>query len=677
MKHNYISAILVSMALTGAFSSCSDFLDKQPLSDGTEAVFFTSATQFDQAANDLYKVEGWKNYNGAAIYNAGGMDIGMDTYGLGTNGGGSAVEDDWHWDKPYSYIRGCNILLSKAETYGGDKNDATWKNAVGTAYFFRAWQYFYLLKYFGGVPIIDKPLDLNSEELYGPRKSRYEVINFIISDLEKAIPLLNDASAATPNDGKVHKQVAQAFLARVCLYEGTWDKYVPTIGYDLDGDGKETGAGAAKPQGYPSVKELLTKAKDNAKAVMDAGKYELWNQCDSLSYYYLFSIDEKGGNMSNFKNAGKATNKEFIFSAKYDFDVARGGVNLGHTTVTGLAGRISGIFGRSFLCRNGLPIRISYTGDMKDAQNNPEYDGVAKSFIGEFRNRDYRFIGCAALPDRVHWTSQKEYGLANTTGKPYPDPVYPKVPYDPKDEAFSNKTTIYTPTLLGGGNFDGYGNYKFQPEGANRADKQESADFPLIRLAEVYLIYAEATCELGNGTISDNDLNISLNKVRARAGVAPLTNALIANVWDAGWWDHKQNKTVCHKMNMLDEIRRERTCELFSEGFRADDLKRWGIAQYNLTGQKLGRQVYNSAYMTNVANDATFHGQKCYQEDTKPLQYGVYGDANHAASPSDPDYGRSIATLKANLLFSQRDYLNPIPRTQIRLNPELKQNPGW
>ena len=72
-------------------------------------------------------------------------------------------------------------------------------------------------------------------------------------------------------------------------------------------------------------------------------------------------------------------------------------------------------------------------------------------------------------------------------------------------------------------------------------------------------------------------MNFSINHTRARAGVAPLTNALIENVWDAGYWDHAQGKTVCKKMNMLDEIRRERACELFGEGFRMDDLKRWGM----------------------------------------------------------------------------------------------------
>lgn len=65
-------------------------------------------------------------------------------------------------------------------------------------------------------------------------------------------------------------------------------------------------------------------------------------------------------------------------------------------------------------------------------------------------------------------------------------------------------------------------------------------------------------------------------------------------------------------MNMLDEIRRERACELFGEGFRSDDLKRWGIAHINLRGQKLGRHILGTAYETEKANDATYFGEPCY-----------------------------------------------------------------
>lgn len=671
-----INKIFLASALGLSMVSCSDFLDKEPLSSGTEAIVFQNAEHFEQAANALYNMEGWKDYNGGANYNA-IMDKNTDISGLGSNGGGSAPESNFQWDKPYGYIRTCNILLSKAEGYHNPDEIAP---SVGTAYFFRAWQHFYLLQHFGGVPIVDHTLDVNDPILYGPRNSRYEVAHFIIKDLEAAIPLLPMEKNIPESDkGKVSQEAAKSFLARVLLYEATWEKYVPSINYDLDGDGTSKGAGSAKPEGYYSIEKMLTDAKTLAKEVIteaETGTFELWNECDSLSYYYLFNLDDGNDNICNYKGLGKSSNKEFIFSKKYDFSLGQGGVNLTHTVATWQGSNISTWFGESFLCRNGLPIRISYTGNMADAQNNPEFLGW-ETFVGEYRNRDYRFIGCTlSIPDRITYTGRSEDGRLRTeAGKPYPDPVFPKNndKYDGTDPAYSSSYAVFKPTLRNNASAGSYGSRKYLNEGAGRPQDTESPDFPLIRLAEVYLIYAEATCELGNGSISDQDLNFSINKTRARAGVAPLTNALIEGVWDAGYWDHATGKTICKKMNMMDEIRRERACELFGEGHRMNDLKRWGIAHINLTGQKLGHKILGTAYETEKANDATYFGEPCYYPEKYPLAHGIY----EGTGPTDPDYGRSIATLAGNLLYTQRDYLQPIPQVQMRLNPELKQNPGW
>ena len=669
-----INKLFILSALTLSLASCSEFLDKEPLSQGTEAIFYKTPKHFDQAANALYNLEGWKNYDGKATYYK--MDQNLDISGLGNNGGGSAPEGNWQWNKPYEYIRNCNILLKKATEYSGNQTDIS--QSVGTAYFFRAWQHFYLLQKFGGVPIVDHMIDVADGVLYGPRNSRYEVANFIISDLRKAVPLLPEESKISASDkGKVSKEAAKSFLARVLLYEATWEKYVPTISYDLDGDGTSKGAGTSKPSGYPSVADMLTEAKQMSKEVIlesEKGTFALWNECDTLSYYYLFGIDDGNGNIPNPWNKGKGTNKEFIFSIKYDYNLKRGGINLGHVVTTWQSTNISAYFGEMFLCRNGLPIRISRTGNLKDAEYNEQFGGY-DTFIGEYRNRDYRFVGCTYLPDRSRWTCRSEYGEPLTVaGKPYPDQVFPKPSdkFDTKDPAHSNKSVIYTPLIGKNGTHNGYGCRKYMIEGAGRPTETESPDYPLIRLAEVHLIYAEAACELGSGNISDEDLNFSVNKNRTRARVAPLTNALIANVWDAGWFDHVTGHTICKKMNMLDEIRRERTCELFGEGFREDDLKRWGIAHINLGGQKLGRRVLDTAYETNTVNQMEYFGTPCYDPDNRPLLYGMF-----TTDLNDPDYGRPIATIAGNLLYSQRDYLMPVPLEQIRLNPQLKQNPGW
>lgn len=663
-----INRIFIASALTFSLSACSDFLNKEPLSQGTEAIVFKTPEHFEQAAYYLYDLYGWD-------YNA--MDRNLDISGLGSNGGGTAPESSGSWGGPYGQIRDCNILLEKAEEYAGDKNAIS--HAVGTAHFFRAWQYFKLLKTYGGVPIADHSLDLTDPTLQAPRNSRYEVANFIINDLKEAVKLLTKEKDIPDADkGKISKEAAQSFLARVALYEGTWEKYVPSIGYDLDGDGTNSGAGTAKPEGYPSVTELLTLAKTMSKDVIteaETGTFKLWNECDSLSYYYLFNIDDAEGNIPNFKGKGKATNKEFIIYRKYDFNIAKPNKNISHTVIVGLATSISQQFGESFLCRNGLPIRICYTGNMANAQNNPQFEGY-KTFVGEYRNRDYRFISCTYIPDRTFWSSRVEDGRQLTaTGKPYPDPVFPQNDevYNPGDPAYSSSCGVFKPTLRNNSTASGYGSRKYLIEGANRPSNTESADYPNLRLAEVHCIYAEATCELNGGNISDEDLDFSINKNRARARVAPLTNALIANVWDAGYWDHEQNKTVCKKMNMLDEIRRERACELFGEGHRMDDLKRWGIAHINLVGQKLGHYVLGTAYKTEKANSAQYFGEPCYYPEKYPLRYGIY----EGTGKNDPDYGRSIANDPTTLNFIQRDYLTPLPLDQMRLNTNLKQNPGW
>ncbi len=675
MKRIY-HQILILGVLAIVSASCSDFLDKEPLSQGTEVIFYSTPDQFVQAANALYDLEGWKNYDNSNISGS-RLDQNMDISGLSTNGGGTTSESDWRWNNPYTYIRKCNVLLEKATVYTGNQDDI--KASVGAAYFFRAWQHFYLLQRFGGVPIADHVADVTDGALYGPRNSRYEVANFIINDLRTAIPLLPKEKEITAVDkGKVSTETVKSFLARVLLYEATWEKYTPNIGFDLDGDGTSVGAGKTKPSAYPSTTEMFTEAKKWSGEVIaeaETGTFALWNEADSLSYYYLFNLDDKGGNKCNPYGKGKATNKEYIFSVKYDVDIRKPAYNLGHTVITNQLSNVSSIFADMFLCRNGLPIYISTDGATRE--KNPDFLGF-DHFYDEFQNRDYRFIGSIRMPDRACWSNRPEYGDAPDGVQPYPTPLYPTSnpylgePKNPSDPAYNSKSAVYTPVIGPNSTHNGYGLRKFNPEGT-RADQSESPDYPLIRLAEVHLIYAEAAVELGNGQISDQDLDFSINKNRARARVAPLTNALIADKFDAGWWDHTQNKTIIKKMNMLDEIRRERACELFAEGFRETDLKRWGIAQVNLRGQKLGQRVYGTEYMTGLGNDNTYYGLPSYDPASRPLTYGIFVGSGE----SDLDYGRSIATLAGNLLYAPYNYLAPVPLGQMRLNDALTQNPGW
>lgn len=158
MKKIYL---LASAALLLAGTSCSDyFLDLQPTDTQTEANYYQTAEQFEAAANSTYSFYGFKDLsetvNGTkqthTIYNIwdnnSDINSGLDAAVMGTL---APSQTDTYWTLCYAKIRKCNVVLEKAEQYAGTEDISA---SVATAKFFRAYQYFWLLQRFGGVPII-------------------------------------------------------------------------------------------------------------------------------------------------------------------------------------------------------------------------------------------------------------------------------------------------------------------------------------------------------------------------------------------------------------------------------------------------------------------------------------------------------------------------------------------
>lgn len=118
---------------------------------------------------------------------------------------------------PYSTIRDVNILLTNID--GGSIADASKQIIKGQAYFLRAFNYFNMVKRYGGVPIIKTPQSL-SDSLDVVRNTTKECFDFIVQDLDSAIYLLPDRY--TGNDfGRIDKAASMAFKARVLLYEAS------------------------------------------------------------------------------------------------------------------------------------------------------------------------------------------------------------------------------------------------------------------------------------------------------------------------------------------------------------------------------------------------------------------------------------------------------------------------
>ncbi|CDF80791.1 SusD-like protein [Formosa agariphila KMM 3901] len=202
-------------------------------------------------------------------------------------------------------------------------------------------------------------------------------------------------------------------------------------------------------------------------------------------------------------------------------------------------------------------------------------------------------------------------------------------------------------------------------------------DYILIRYAEVLLNYAEAVAELGE--LGQQDLDISINKLRSRAGLPnlllnaaldPFQSALYPNVTDP----------------MLLEIRRERRVELCFEGFRLDDVRRWKVGQ-------LIRNEYQGMYIEMVGkafdmnndgnNDAIVLNNQADYDDTtmNGLQRIILGEdspnGGKAIELSSGNSGNIILHADVRPVFQDYEYLYPIPTPELLLNPNLVQNEGY
>lgn len=176
-----------------------------------------------------------------------------------------------------------------------------------------------------------------------------------------------------------------------------------------------------------------------------------------------------------------------------------------------------------------------------------------------------------------------------------------------------------------------------------------------FRYGEALLINAEAKAELG--TFKQADADKTINQLRLRVG---MTDALldVNNITTDPNWEFPELSPL------LNEIRRERKVELAGEGFRVDDLLRWAAAGKLIKGYKpLGAK---RAQWENIGTD----------EDPENLVGDITKVPVNANGYIDPYQGYSAVSNGYNF-NTGRDYLYPLPTTELVLNTKLKQNPGW
>ena len=556
------------------FQSCLDMEPKTQLADTnywqTPDHFKLFATQFYGWTVDFKQLDDSPHSDVRSDLRTG---ITLDVYSNGTN---SIPSSDKTYTNNYNRIRQVNTLLQQAEGYAAPADIET---SVGEAHFFRAYCYFDLLQVYGDVIITRTPLDIDSPEMQMARNSRDEVVDFILEDLEEAIRLLPEANEISSKDeGRLSSQAASAFLSRVALYEGTWQKF--------RNGGQNNDRSSA----------LLDIAATSAHDVIESGFFELFapEELGTEAYKYLFILENDKSNPAGIAKRG---NKEYIFTRRHDPTLASIGFNITQGRL-GNAVYVTRKMANMYLQSNGLPI-------------NPQTWDYSK-VDSEFKDRDNRMSNTLMIPGHTYWGTGG--GRIDWTGS--------------AEEIANASHKNYMPSTG-----TGYFPHKWCCERDGVPTGMEAYDYPIIRYAEVLLNYAEAVFERDD-KISDEDLAISLNLTRKRVNpnMPDLTNAFVS----------------ANNLDMRTEIRRERTVEFYDENFRIDDLKRWKTAEeempMNLTGVKWRGTEYETKW--SDASSKTMDAEGCI----------IY------------EQGR---------VWEEKHYLYPLPIDQLKLNPNLKQNPGW
>ena len=554
---------IIKMTVIGILAMMStSCLDHEPESQLGGDKMWTSAEDYNNFANMFYN---WPADFSSRVRNGsqhcdGRSDIMYDknSFDVYSNGTNAIPTSDGTYGGSYDKIRRCNLLLENAENFSHRDDIA---QNIGEAYFFRAYVYFDLLQVYGDVIIVDKTIDVDDALMSAPRNDRSEVADFIIADLNNAIEYLKGFDAVPA--GRISREGAQAFLSRVALYEGTWQKF----------RGNEARA-----------HELLDIAAKSAKAVIDCRKFQLFKS-DALgnsAYRYMFVLEDQ---QSNPANVTKSANHEYIFSKCHDEVLKPIGFNIsyGHCANAAL---VTQKFAALFLCQDGLPTHKS---------------GMFQGYTdikSEWNNRDNRMSQILMPPGATAWCAGYK----------------PQIKWDGTD---APQISNFNPV-----DGSGYYTWKWVSE-RNVESGDEGFDYPVIRYAEVLLNYAEAVYER-DGAISDDDLNRSLNLTRLR--INP-TMPVLSNAFASA-----------NALDMREEIRRERTIELFDEGFRVDDLKRWKTAETEMPMNLLGSKF---------------------------------------AQPTASRNHEGFLIVETGRQWAEKNYLYPLPVDQVRLNPNLKQNPGW
>lgn len=502
----------------------------------------------------------------------------------------------------YKNIRNCNDFINQLNE-ATSLADSEKKLLLAESRFIRAMHYFTLVKRYGGVPIISEPqvYDPNNiEALMVPRNKEIEVYDFIVKECQEAsadLPEMRDAVEKY----RANKYAALALCSRAALYAGSIARY-GTV--QLDG-----------LVGIPSSEadRFFEISYEASKCIIKSNNYALYNS----------KPDDKAQNFCDMFLKGNGDNGEFIFQKQYN--------------VAGGKGHDWDKRNAPFSYRGGgwgcgmaptLELVESYeyvdgsvgTLKLEDASGKPlRFDSPYDAFA----NKDPRLFASVYLPGSPCQSTNVEWirGVIASDNERYQASTQP----DGNNTVVINGVTYNTSGKDGGADAGdasktGFYQKKFFDETLTDMNMGKSeTPWPVFRLGEIYLNFAEAAFELNK----PSEALEAVNKIRERAGIVLLGN-----------------------IDMV-KIRHERRVELAFEGHRFWDMKRWRIAHLDVQQGGLNGFRGTALYPWYDIRDGKYILERGYNS---PKQVRI---------------------------FLKKNYYTKINQNDMNSNPNLVQNPGY
>lgn len=515
-------------------------------------------------------------------------------------------------------IRTCNIFLENVDKVV-DLQPYVKARWIGEVKFLKAYFHWYLFRMYGPIPIMDKNLDIaaSPEAVKVFRQPVDSVVNYISNLIDEAAAgdsntgLPSVITSTTTELGRVTKVAALAIKARVLVTAAS-----PLFNGNSDFAGLKGKDGKLlfNPQ-YDASKWIRA-----AKACKDA--IDAAGAAGVKLYYFnssLVSVDAATKQELNIRNAVcEKWNSELIWG------LTSGGSSSYWLQLYACPQLDPNIFNKDlkgklapplkmaelFYTKNGVPIEEDKTWDYSKRFNlrtvtNTDI-GMQEGYqtIGLHFDREPRFYADMAFDGSKWFMKNGNYNIQSKTdqfGGKKQNRLYSVTGYYTKKIVNWNLVFTTTSTTV------------------------ESYPWPVMRLADLYLLYAEALNESGNSAAALP----YLNQIRARAGLQSV---------ESSWSAFSNNPTKYTSVDGLrDIIRQERGIEMAFEGSRFWDLRRWKTAPQVLSAPIYGWDVAQSTY---------------------------------------EDYNRRVLLYNPRFI-APRDYFWPIKEYAIQINPNLVQNSGW